>query len=106
MNLRPLSDRIIVLCEKAEEVSKGGIILPENAREKPQRGKILAVGPGRNADDGSYIVPQVKVGDTVLYGKYSGVNITENGVEYIFMRETDVLAVVIPSIPDDSKGEQ
>ena len=79
MNLKPLADRVVVKPAEAEEVSKGGIILPDTAKEKPQQGEIMAVGPGKIADSGELIKPQIKKGDKVLYGKYSGTEITVEG---------------------------
>lgn len=95
MNLKPLGDRIIVKPLEAEEKTKGGIVLPETAKEKPQEGKVLAVGKGKVKDDGSVQKLELKKGDVVLYGKYSGTEITTNkGEECLIMREEDVLAVV------------
>jgi chaperonin GroES len=94
MNLKPLADRVVIKPAEAEEVSKGGIILPDTAKEKPQQGEIVAVGPGKIADNGELIKPQVKKGDKVLYGKYSGTEITIEGEEYLIVRESDVLAIL------------
>jgi chaperonin GroES len=94
MNLKPLSDRVVVKAAEAEEITKGGIILPDTVKEKPQQGEIVAIGPGRVADDGKTIAPQVAVGDVVLYGKYSGTEVTVDGTEYLIMRESDIFAVV------------
>jgi chaperonin GroES len=95
MDIRPLGDRIVVQALEAEEVTKGGIILPETAKEKPQEGKIVAVGRGKVGDDGKIQPLELKVGDRVLYGKYSGNEIkTKDGKEYLIMREEDVLAVI------------
>jgi len=94
MNVKPLADRVVIAPAEAEEVSKGGIILPDSAKEKPQQGKIVAVGPGKTSDAGSLIKPEVKKGDTVLYGKYSGTEITIDGESYLIMRESDILAVL------------
>ncbi|MDD3374785.1 MAG: co-chaperone GroES [Candidatus Omnitrophica bacterium] len=94
MQLKPLADRIIVKPLEAEEKTKGGIILPDTAKEKPQEGKIVAVGKGKVLDDGSVQVMEVKVGDRVLYGKYSGTEIkTKEDEDLLIMREEDVLAV-------------
>lgn len=94
MELQPLADRIIVKPLEAEEKTKGGIVLPDTAKEKPQEGKVVAVGKGKVADDGKAIPMEVKVGDKVLYGKYSGTEInTKDGESYLIMREDDVLAV-------------
>ena len=94
MNLKPLADRVVVKPAEAEEVSKGGIILPDTAKEKPQQGEIMAVGPGKIADSGELIKPQIKKGDKVLYGKYSGTEITVEGEEYLIVRESDILAIL------------
>lgn len=94
MNLKPLQDRVVVKAAEAEEVSKGGIILPDTAQEKPQQGEIIAVGPGKFADNGELIKPQVKKGDKVLYGKYSGTEITVEGEEYLIVRESDIFAIL------------
>jgi len=94
MNLKPLGDRVIVKPKEAEEVTKGGIILPDTAKEKPMEGEIVAVGEGKIADDGKLIKMELKVGDKVLYGKYSGTEIKVNDVEYLIMRESDVYAII------------
>lgn len=94
INLKPLADRVIVKPAEAEEVTKGGIILPDTAKEKPMQGTIVAAGPGRTTDDGKSIKIEVKVGDKVLYGKYSGTEVTVDGEEYLIMRESDLFAVI------------
>ncbi len=94
MNLKPLQDRVVVKAAEAEEVSKGGIILPDTAKEKPQQGEIMAVGPGKISDSGELIKPQVKKGDKILYGKYSGTEITVDGEEYLIVRESDIFAIL------------
>lgn len=94
MNLKPLADRVVVKPAPAEEVTKGGLFLPDTAKEKPQQGEIVAIGPGRVSDDGKTVAPQVAVGDTVLYGKYSGTEVTVDGDEYLIMRESDIFAVI------------
>ncbi len=94
MNLKPLQDRVVVKPADAEEVSKGGIILPDTAQEKPQQGEVMAVGPGKIADSGELIKPQVKKGDKILYGKYSGTEITVDGEEYLIVRESDIFAII------------
>lgn len=91
--LKPLDDRVVVQLEKAEETSKGGIILSTGSQEKPQIAKVIAVGPGRVVD-GKKIEMQVKVGDRVITGKYSGTEVKYQGEEYIIVRQDDVLAVV------------
>jgi chaperonin GroES len=90
--LHPLDDRIVVLAEEAEEKTAGGILLPDSAKQKPQQGKVIAAGPGRMTDAGTRAALGVKVGDTVLYGKYSGSDVEVGGVEYKILRESDVLA--------------
>jgi chaperonin GroES len=93
MKIRPLQDRILV--ERIEEVvKKGGIIIPDSAKEKPQQGKVIAVGPGRVDEKGSRIAMEVKKGDTILFGKYSGNEIRIGDEEHLIMREDDVLAVI------------
>jgi chaperonin GroES len=94
MNLKPLGDRVIVKPMEAEEKTKGGIILPDTAKEKPIEGTIVAVGPGRVSDDGKAIKMEVKAGDKVLYGKYSGTEVTVDGEEYLIMRESDIFAII------------
>ena len=94
MNLKPLADRVVIKPSPADEKTRGGIILPDTAKEKPVIGEVVAVGPGKVADDGTKIVPEVKVGDKVLYGKYSGTEVTIDGSEYLIMREADVFAIV------------
>jgi chaperonin GroES len=94
MNLKPLADRLVIEPIEQEEVTAGGIILPETAKEKPQQGKVIAAGPGRTDDEGDYIKMEVKVGDRVLYAKYSGTEIKMDGKKLLILRESDVLAVV------------
>ena len=95
MAIQPLGDRIVVKVLEAQEVTKGGIVLPDTVKEKPQEGKVVAVGKGKVSDSGTVIVPEVKVGDRVLYGKYSGTEITtKEGEELLIMKEEDVLAIV------------
>ncbi|MBF0478785.1 MAG: co-chaperone GroES [Candidatus Omnitrophica bacterium] len=95
MNIQPLGDRILVKVLAAMETTKGGIVLPDTAKEKPQEGEIVAVGKGRKDDKGNVIALEVKVGDKVLYGKYSGTELTtKEGEEYLIMREEDVFAIV------------
>jgi chaperonin GroES len=94
MNIQPLHDRIIVEAAAKEEKSAGGIILPDTAQEKPQRGKVLAVGPGKRLDSGQLAPIDVKEGDVVLYGKYSGTEVTVDGTDYVILRAEDVLAVL------------
>ncbi len=94
MKVKPLADRVVVKPSPAEEKTKGGIILPDTAKEKPVIGEVVAVGPGKVTDDGKKIAPEVKVGDKVLYGKYSGTEVTIDGEEYLIMREADIFAIV------------
>jgi len=95
MNIQPLGDRVVVKPLEAESKTKGGIVLPDMAKEKPQEGKVVAVGKGKVLDSGTVQVPEVKVGDKVLYGKYSGNEITtKDGEELLIMREEDILAIV------------
>jgi chaperonin GroES len=94
MNLKPLADRLVVEPIEQEEVTAGGIILPETAKEKPQQGKVIAAGPGRTDEDGERIPMEVKVGDRVLYAKYSGTEIKMDGKKLLILRESDVLAIV------------
>lgn len=94
MKLQPLSDRIVVRPSKAEEKTKGGIIVPDTAKERPVWGEVIAVGPGRMSDDGKLIPMTIKVGDQVLYGKYSGTEVNIEGEELLIMRESDVFAII------------
>ena len=94
MKMKPLADRVVIKPSPADEKTKGGIILPDTAKEKPVIGEVVAVGPGKVADDGKKIPPEVKVGDKVLYGKYSGTEVTIDGDEYLIMREADVFAIM------------
>ncbi len=94
MNIKPLADRVIVQPIEAEEVKKGGIIIPDTAKEKPQEGKIVAVGAGKRDENGKLILMGVKKGDRVLYGKYSGTEIKVEGKEYMIMREDDILGII------------
>ena len=94
LNLRPLADRVVVEPSEGEDVTTGGILLPETAKEKPQQGTVLAVGPGRHDDGGKLIVMDVKVDDKVLYAKYGGTEIKVNGKKLLILKESDILAVV------------
>ena len=94
MNIRPLQDRVIVLRIAEEEKTKGGIIIPDTAKEKPQEGKVVAVGKGKVADDGTLIKLDVKKGDKILFGKYSGTEVKIEGDDYLIMREDDILGVI------------
>ena len=94
MKVRPLHDRIIVTRIEEGEQKVGGIIIPDTAKEKPQQGKVLAVGAGKQKDDGKRIALDVKEGDTILFGKYSGQEVRVDGEDYLIMREDEVLAVI------------
>ena len=94
MAIRPLNDRVLVLRIEEEEKTVGGIIIPDTAKEKPQEGKVVAVGPGKIGDDGKRTVLEVKAGDRVLFGKYAGTEMKIDGVEHVFMREDDILGVI------------
>jgi chaperonin GroES len=94
MNIRPLYDRIVVKRIEEQETMKGGIIIPDSAKEKPQEGEVVAVGKGKRQDDGKLIALDVKVGDRILFGKYSGNEIKLDGDEYLIMREDEVLGVL------------
>ena len=94
MNIQPLQDRVLVKTLDTGEMKKGGIIIPDTAKEKPQEAEVIAIGPGRVSDDGKLIPVNVKVGDKILFGKYSGTEVTVDGAEYLSMRESDILAVL------------
>ena len=92
--IQPLRDRVVVRPLEEAEQMRGGLYIPDTAKEKPQQGEIMAVGPGRVSDQGERIAPDVKAGDKVLYGKYSGAEVTVDGEQYLILRESDVLAVL------------
>ncbi len=94
LNVEPLADRVVVLPLEEEEQMRGGLYIPDTAKEKPQSGKIIAVGPGKLSEEGVRIEPDVKVGQTVLYGKYSGTEVTVEGEDYLILRESDILAIL------------
>ena len=94
MKIQPLGDRVLVLRIDEEEKTSGGIIIPDTAKEKPQEGKVIAVGPGKLDEDGKKIPMEVKKGDRILFGKYSGNEITIDGVEHLIMREDDILGII------------
>ena len=94
MKLRPLQDRILVQRVEEEEKTKGGIIIPDTAKEKPAEGKIVSVGKGKLDESGKRIAPEVKKGDRILFGKYSGTEVKVEGKEYLIMREEDVLGII------------
>jgi chaperonin GroES len=94
MKLRPLSDRVIVKQQEAEEKTKSGILLPDTAKEKPTKGKVIAVGPGKLDDNGKPMELGVRVNDTVYYGKYSGTDVTVDGEKFVILRESEILGVL------------
>jgi chaperonin GroES len=94
MKLRPLADRVIVKQSEAEEKTKSGILLPDTAKEKPTKGKVIAAGPGKLDDNGKPMELGVRAGDTVYYGKYSGTDVEVNGEKFVILRETDILGVL------------
>lgn len=94
INLKPLADRVVVKKLEAEDKTQGGIVLPDTAKEKPQQGEILAIGPGKLDDKGTRHPLEVKVGDKVLFAKYSGTEVKIDGVEYLILAERDILAIV------------
>ena len=94
MNLKPLGDRVVVTPTEQEEVTNTGIFLPETAKEKPQQGKIIAAGPGARKESGERAEMEVKVDDTVLYARYGGTSIKLEGVEYLILKESDILAII------------
>ncbi len=94
LNVTPLHDRVIVKPAPAEEKTSSGLIIPDTAKEKPQRGEVVAVGEGKISDQGVLVKSQLKVGDQVLYGKYAGTEISLDGADYLIMRESDILAVL------------
>jgi chaperonin GroES len=94
MNVRPLHDRLLVRRLEEKETAQGGIIIPDTAREKPQEGQVLAVGNGRRLENGTQVALEVKAGDKVLFGKYSGTDIRIDGEEVLILREDDVLAIL------------
>ena len=94
MKIKPMNDRVLVLRLEEEQKTAGGIIIPDTAKEKPQQGKVVSVGPGKMGDDGKRTALDVKAGDRVLFGKYAGTEIKIDGVEHVFMREDDILGVL------------
>ncbi|NUO79426.1 co-chaperone GroES [candidate division KSB1 bacterium] len=94
MNIKPLADRVVVKPLEAEVKKQGNIIIPDTAKEKPMQGEIVAVGPGKTTEAGQKVAMEVKKGDKILYGKYSGTEVTVDGVDYLIMRESDVLAIL------------
>ena len=94
MKIRPMNDRVLVLRVKEEQKTTGGIIIPDTAKEKPQEGKVVGVGPGKMGDDGKRIPLDVKAGDRILFSKYAGTEIKIDDVEHLFMKEEDILGVL------------
>jgi len=94
MKVKPLQDRILIKRVEEEAKTKGGIIIPDSAKEKPQEGLVVAVGPGKVTDNGTRVTPGVKAGDRILFGKYSGTDIKVDGVEHLILREDDILAIM------------
>ena len=94
MKIKPMNDRVLVQRVEEEQKTAGGIFIPDTAKEKPQEGKVIAVGPGKLGDDGKRVPAEVKVGDRILFSKYAGNEIQIDGVEHIFMREEDILGVL------------
>jgi chaperonin GroES len=92
--INPLADRVVVQALEEAEQTRGGLYIPDTAKEKPQQGKVVAVGPGKLSEQGERLAPDVKEGDTVLYGKYSGTEVTVDGEEFLILRESDILAVI------------
>lgn len=94
MKLKPLADRVVVKVIEPEEKTKGGIVLPDTAKERPQQGEVLAVGSGRRLDDGTLVSLDVRVGDKVLFSKYGGIEVKIDGEEYLILREDDILGIL------------
>ena len=94
MKIRPLADRVLIRALEEAEVKRGGIIIPDTAKEKPQEGEVIAVGPGRINEKGDRVAPEVNTGDKILFGKYSGTEVTVGDDSYLIMRESDILAVL------------
>ena len=94
MRFRPLHDRVVVRRIDAEEKTKGGIIIPDTAKEKPMEGEVVAVGPGARDEKGALVAPDVKAGDRILFGKWSGTEVKLDGVEYLIMKESDIMGIL------------
>ena len=92
--IQPLADRVVVRPLEESEEMKGGLYIPDTAKEKPQQGEIIAVGPGKLSEEGTRLEPDVEVGQKILYGKYSGTDVTVDGNEYLILRESDILAII------------
>jgi chaperonin GroES len=95
LKMKPLGNRVVIEPLESEEITAGGIVLPETAKEKPQKGKVLSVGPGERDEDGDYIKMDVKEGDTVLFAKYAGTEIKMDGKKLLILRESDLLAIIV-----------
>ena len=93
-SIQPLADRVVVQPSDEAEQMRGGLYIPDTAKEKPQQGEVVAVGPGKLSDQGERLAPDVKAGDKILYGKYSGTEVTVGGTEYLILRESDILAII------------
>lgn len=93
MTLKPLGDRVVVKPIEQEEMTAGGIVIPDTAKERPQEGEVIAVGEGKLLDNGERVAPQVKAGDRVLYAKYGGTEVKVGGIDYLILRESDILAI-------------
>jgi chaperonin GroES len=104
MTFRPLHDRVVIRRAEGDLVSKGGIIIPDNAKEKPQQGVVVAVGPGARDDAGKLIAPDVKAGDTVLFGKWSGTEVKIDGEDLLIVKEADIMGIVEPIEPAADKA--
>lgn len=94
MKVQPLADRVVIKPSETQEKMQGGIIIPDTAKEKPMQGEVVAVGPGKVTESGQKVAMEVKKGDRVLYGKYSGTDVTVDGTDYLIMRESDILAIL------------
>jgi len=92
--IKPLADRVVVTPTEEDEQMRGGLYIPDTAKEKPQQGKIVALGPGKLSEEGTRVEPDVEIGQTVLYGKYSGTDVTIDGEDFLILRESDILAVI------------
>jgi chaperonin GroES len=106
VNIRPLHDRVLVKRLEQEEVMRGGIIIPDTAKEKPQEAEVVAVGPGKTNDDGKRVPTEVKAGDRVLIGKYSGSDIKLEDEDYVIVREDEILAIVEPTASPSGKAKK
>jgi chaperonin GroES len=104
MNIKPLHDRVVVRRIEEEERTPGGVIIPDTAKEKPMQGEVLAVGPGARDESGKRIEPDVKAGDTVLFGKWSGTEVKMDGDELLIMKESDIMGIVVSAAKKSSKA--